>query len=235
MSCDPPPPAPPELPSPPELVPPPAGRSRLVTRREAASPLTGNRECDAVTALKRGLREYLEQVSLDFAGVRVRFERVLEQWAEAEEVLRMPAAVVQARDEATYDASSLTPNVIELPLDGLGQSRRRSYLVKYAEVSAPLVIEVHASSPEERSQVSMLLEDALNPVEFMYGFQLDLPHYFNQRAVYEPVKTQQLDSEDAARRRWRPGSVFLTGQLSLYRVRSLPTLRPQLSVTVDDG
>lgn len=230
--CDAPPPDPEELPRPPDLVPVPDGRTRLVSRRRSPAPvLTGNRECDAVTALKRGLREYLEQVSLDFAGVRVRFERVLEQWAETEEVMRLPAAVIQARDEATYESTGFTPSVVEVALPGLASQ----YLVKYSEVIAPLVIEIHTSSPEERSQVSMLLEDALNPVEFMYGFQLDLPHYFNQRAVYEPVKTQQLDSEDAARRRWRPGSVFLTGQLSLYRVRSLPTLRPQLSVTVDDG
>jgi hypothetical protein len=145
----------------------------------------------------------------------------------------LPTAVIQARDEAVYEASGFTPRIYDEPLAGHGDSERLSYLVKYSEVIVPLVIEIHTSSPEERSQVSMLLEDVMNPVDWMYGFKLDLPHYFNQRAVFEPVKTQQLDSEDSARRRWRPGTIFLAGQISLVRIRSLPKFSPQVVVDVD--
>lgn len=230
--CDPDPPPPPELPSPPLLVPPPAGRSRLITRRDEPAPVyTGVRECDVVTAAKRGLREYLEQAHLDFYGQRVRFQRVTEQWGESDETMVLPAACIQARDEATYDTGSMQPRVISDPV-GINSDGTNQYLVRYCEVVVPLVIEIHTSSPEERSQVSMLLEDALNPVDWMYGFKIDLPHYFGQRCVFDPVKTQQLDSEDSARRRWRPGSVLLTAQLSLVRVRSLPTFTPLVSVGV---
>jgi hypothetical protein len=159
---------------------------------------------------------------------------VLEQWAESDDTMLLPSAVVQARDEAVYEAAGFTPRIFDAPLPGLSASGLSSYLVKYSELMVPLVIEIHTSSPEERSQVSMMLEDVLNPVEWMYGFKLDLPHYFNQRVVYEPVKTQQLDSEDNARRRWRPGTIFLTGQISLVRVRSLPKFTPQLVVDVKD-
>jgi hypothetical protein len=81
----------------------------------------------------------------------------------------------------------------------------------------------------------MLLEDALNPVDWMYGFKLQLPHYFNQIAVFEPMKTQMLDSEDNSRKRWRPGSVFLTARASVVRTRSLPGLQPLASIEVTDG
>lgn len=227
-----------ELASPPVLVPPPPGLTRLITSPSEGRPTyTANRECDAVTALKRGLREYLEQVYLDVLGVRVLFQRVLEVWAESDEVASYPAAVVMARDEAEYDAAGFTPSldvtpIVVRPEDPASQ---KTYLVKYSEVTAPLVIEMHCTSAEERVQCSMLLEDALNPVDWMYGFKLQLPHYFNQVAVFEPMKTQQLDSEDNARRRWRPGTVFLSGQLSVLRARSLPGLQPQASIEVTDG
>lgn len=231
--CPPDPPPVEELESPEVLVPPAPGPTRLVrTPEQPKLRRTANRECDAVTALKRGLREYLEQVHLDVYGVRVRFERVLEVWAESDEVAVYPAAVVQARDEATYDSSSFTPQMDVVPLDGPVVDGVRTYLVKYSELTVPLCIEIHTSSPEERSQIGMLLEDALNPVDWMYGFKLDLPHYFGQRVVYEPVTAQQLDSEENARRRWRPGTVFLTGQISVVRSRVLPGLTPVVRVEV---
>ena len=219
------------------LVPPPPGPSRLIISPGEGRPTyTATRETDAVTAVKRGLREYLEQVYLDVLGVRVQFARVLEVWAETDEIAVYPAAVIHARDEAEYDASGLTPalNVTPVVARPGDPAEHRTYLVKYSEVRVPLVVELHTTSPEERVGCSMLLEDALNPVDWMYGFRLQLPHYYNQIAVYEPVRAQQLDSEDSARRRWRPGSVLLTASVSLVRARSLPGLRPQVSIEVTD-
>lgn len=235
--CDPDPTAPPELAGSPVLVPQPPGATALITRPDDKQALTARRDCDAVTAVKRGLREYLEQVYLDVLGVRVRFARVLEVWAESDQAAVYPAAVVMARDEATYEEGPLTPVLVTTPVTS-GPSvpaNLHTYLVAYSEVSVPLVIEVHATSPEERVQCSMILEDALNPVDWSHGFRLRLPHYFNQVATYEPVTTQQLDSEDNARRRWRPGSVMLTAKVTLFRPRALPTFQPKAIVTTDDA
>ena len=233
--CDPAPLPPEEIESPPPLVPPSPGLTRLITSAaEPRAQYTVNRECDAVTAVKRGLKEYLEQVYLDVLGVRVRFQKVVEVWAESDEVARYPGAAVMAYDDADYEAGSMTPRlditaVVQRPDD---PSDERTYLVKYSEATVPLVVEVHTTSPEERVGVAMLLEDALNPVDWMFGFKLQLPHYFNQIAVFEPVRTQILDTEDAARRRFRPGSVFLSAQVSVLRARSLPTLQPRATVEV---
>jgi hypothetical protein len=223
-------------------VPPAPGGTKLITVANAKPPhLTAIRECDAVTALKRGLKEYLEQVYLDVEGVRVRFQQVHDVWADTDQVAQYPSAVVMAADEATYDYSSFTPVldplrlVSQVVVNGAEPANMRSYLVKYAEVEAKLALEIHCSSPAERVQVQMMLEDALNPVDWMYGFKLDLPHYFNQRAVYEPMTSQMLDSEGDARRRWRPGTVFLAGQVSLLRVRALPQFQPLAQVTVIEG
>lgn len=236
--CPPGPPPPQELPGTSLLVPPAPGGSKLVTLASAKPPhLTANRECDAVTALKRGLKEYLEQVYLDFEGVRVRFLQVHDVWADTDQVAQYPSAVVMAADEANYDYSSFTPvlNPAHLVVNGAEPASTKTYLVKYAEVEVKLALEIHCSSPSERVQVQMMLEDALNPVDWMYGFKLDLPHYFNQRAVFAPMTTQMSDSEGDARRRWRPGTIFLAGQISLIRPRSLPKFQPKVDVTVIDG
>lgn len=231
-------PPPAETANPPVLVPPPPGRSRLIETPGEGRPIyTGVRECDVVTAVKRGLREYLEQVYLDVLGNRVQFARVTEVWGDTDEVAVYPGLAIMARDEVEYDAASFTPSLDTTPVTALPTDPhdQLTYLVKYAEASIPLVIELHTTSPEERVSCSMLLEDALNPVDWMYGFRLQLPHYFNQIAVFEPVRVQQTDSEDNARRRWRPGSVFLTAHASVVRTRSLPGLRVQASIETTDG
>lgn len=220
----------------PVLVPPPPGGTKLITLSNAEpSKLTTRRDCDAVTALKRGLAEYLAQVFLDVDGQRVQFQNSLYAWAEPEDGYALPSVLVSAAGDAEYDYAGLTPvlDPKRLVIDPTAPAGQKTYLVKYSEVTVQLAIELYTSSPEERSQCSMLLEDALNPVDWMYGFKLDLPHYFNQRAVYAPMTSQFLDSEDTAKRRWRPGTVMLSGQISVFRVRSLPTLDPRIDVVVD--
>jgi hypothetical protein len=233
--CGPPPPAPEEFPGAPIVVPPPPGETTLISRAGSPPPkLSARRDCDAVTALKRGLREYLEQIYLDVDGVRVRFQKVHESHADVEDVATFPSAAVLSVGEATYDYSSLTPvlDPVRQVVNGAEPADRKTYLVKYAEVTTTLAIEIYCSSPEERISVSMLLEDALNPVDWMCGFMLDLPHYFGQRVRFDPATTQFLDSEDTARRRWRPGTVMIAGQVSLFRARALPALIPLAQVEV---
>lgn len=235
MGCDPPPPPPEELPSPPVLVPDPGATTLITFRDGVVAPPTRRRDCDAVTAVKRGLKEYLQQVFIDVAGERVRFLQVFDAWAESDEIALYPSAAVMTRGEATFDASGFTPKVIGVPVpDATAKAGSQTYLVKYSEAVVPLVIEVHTSSPVERANCAMLLEDALNPVEWMYGFQLVLPHYFNQRVVYEPMTTQFNDTEDSARRRWRPGTIFLQAQISVVRPRQLPGFDPKALVTTLD-
>jgi len=238
VQCPPFSPPPEEIPGTPLLIPPSPGATELITIANAKPPkLTGIRKCDAVTALKRGLKEYLEQIYLDVEGVRVRFEQVFESWAEPETASVFPSAAIMAVDEAVFDYSAFTPVLDPTRIVALndGPNNTRAYLVKYAEVTVRLAVETYCSSPAERSHVLMMLEDALNPVDWMYGFKLDVPHYFNQRVVYEPMTAQMVDSSGEAGRRWRPGTVFLSGQISLMRVRSLPGLQPRVDIVVEDG
>ncbi len=215
--------------NPPRLVPPPVGETRLITRHEPGPALTSNRETDAITALKRGLKEYLEQVYVDVAGARVRFLAVYDVWAEQEDVATFPSAAVLISGEASYDASSFTPSISASTKTADGQ-----YLTKYSEATVTLGVEMHCSSPEERIAVSMMLEDALNPVDWMYGFRLLLPHYYNQIAVFEPTMTRMEDNAGDAGRGFRPGSVSVSARVSVLRARVLPGLIPSVRLEVLD-
>lgn len=227
--CPPAPPVP-EPSYPPDLVPPPLGLTQLVTNTDDPVVCTATRLTDALTATRRGLAEYLEQVFLDIEGVRVRLQKVHPVWAEGEETAVFPSAAIVLVGDLTYDASSLTPT-----LDPTCRLPDGGYLVKYSELTATLMVDLFASSPDERAQVMLLLEDALNPVDWRYGFVLELPHYHNVRAVYELATAQSLDSEGTAIRRWREGSAVLNVRVPVVRPRTLPTMEVRVGVEVVDG
>ncbi len=91
---------------------PPKGRSCLITKPSKSQLLTSNRETDARTALKRGLKEYLETLSFTAPGGRtVAFERVVDVWADHEVKVVFPSAIVYSIGEGSYDASGFTPSV----------------------------------------------------------------------------------------------------------------------------
>lgn len=229
MSCEPTP-----LPREPQNAPPlpPApGDTQLVTDSDAPMVRTDREETDAVGAMRRGLKEYLSQVSKDVAGAKVHFEDVLEEWAEPEDqAVAYPAAAVLIPDGlVTFDQTSFAPSI--LADDRLPSGR---YVIKLSEATTTLVIETYCSTPGERLGVSMLLEEALNPVDWMYGFHLDLPHYFGQRASFAVEQVELPDDATSARHGLRVVRAKVMGRISVVRPRKLPTMQPKLDIRVTD-
>jgi len=224
MSCEPN-PAPPEVANAPLLQP--STLAKLVLLATDKPVRVALREADAVTALRRGLAEYLSQVQLDVSGEVVQFARMLEVWSDSDTPADYPSAVVQIAGEADYDASSFTPNVD--PTDRLPTGE---YLVKHSEVTVLLQVEAHCSSPGQRVGVAMLLEDAVNPVSWMHGFRLDLPFYYGQRAEYQVTAADFRDDAGTARHELRPLTLTVEARISQVRVRRLPILQVKLDVQV---
>lgn len=219
----------PEFQNPPVIVPAPAGDTELVDDPGAPSPLTTREETDAVGAMRRGLAEYLRGVSKEISGAIVRFQEVFEEWAEPDDDnVRYPAAAVLIPEEIIYDGQAMTPSLLpeKLP-DG-------RFVSKISEASCELLVEVHTSSPGERQGVSMMLEEALNPVDFMYGFILYLPFYFGMRAVYALLSSTMVDDEASARHGLRPLRLKFAAHTSVVRPRRLPEAKPKLGLTVGD-
>jgi len=209
------------------LTPPTQARSRVVLAN-TRQVLTLNRETDARTALVRGLAEYVRELSIVAAGGRLcRFVKVLENWAEPESLAQYPSAVIYTTEAGTYDASTLTPMTIKVPGTDV-------YVRQVAELSQPMTLELWSTDPMERMALVAMLEDALDPLEYMTGLRLELPHYYNQHATYEKLSIAYDDSPETANRRWRWASIQLVGNITQLRVvGKIPNMDIRLEVDVE--
>lgn len=205
-------------------------KTRLVTEPGDKQQLTGVRDTDCRTALARAVAEYLRPLEVhQEGGRRMKLETVSESWSEPEDMADFPSAVVYAFGDGTYDSSRFSPSLTELP-GGV-------VLRAVAEFTIPIVVEVWCTDPEERMALSILLEDAFDPVDWMTGFQLELPHYFNSRATFIKQSAVYMDDEINAQQRIRRLGVVLEATLTQYvPLRAArPKLKVRTEVVVTDG
>lgn len=209
-------------------VPAPQRRTRLVELPDDRQELTGDRETDARTALTRGVKEYLEGLEITMnRGRRSRFAKVVETWAESEDPAMYPAAVVFAVEAGEYDASRFSPKLTVI--QGGGAALR-----EVSELSQQVVVEVWATDPKERMALVAMLEDGFEPVDWMTGFRLELPHYFNARATFEKLMMSYDDSQESAQKRHRKAVFILAGNVTQYRrVDVPPTGKVRVDLEVD--
>jgi hypothetical protein len=215
----------------PEGLPPP-GPSRLITRQNTPLVLTLRQETDARTAMTRGMREYLEQLSMPWTnGTELQFRSVHETWASPEDDAQFPSASVYALEPLSYglgdDASPFTPQLRQVP----GTS---------ATVLCPtfgelrMLVEGWGQNSEQRMLVAAALEAALHPVEWMNGFWLDLPHYFGQRAKFSAETSNYGDDEENAHRGYRKVAFLVTGQIEVtYPYGPALSNRTRVAISID--
>lgn len=215
----------------PRLVLPPAGGTALVTRPGVAEVLTTRAETDCRTALTRGLKEYAEQLVIDWPGGRQsRFVRVLDTWAAPEDFAEFPAAVLDAFGPGTYEAHNLAPQTMFV------QGTQRLALRKASEYSVQLRLAAWSNDPQERMALVAMLERAFDPVDWMTGFLLDLPHYHGARGHFLKLDSDYADGVTDAHRRVRVATFTLQASVSQYAVVGrLPQFLPDVSVDVEDG
>lgn len=207
---------------------PPQGGSYLLTDPNAKVPWTSTRLTDCRTALTRGVAEYMEQLRMVATGGReVAFKQVLQTWAEPELPAKYPSALVYGAS-GEYDASSFTPGINKNMKVQDGR-----FIVQLAEYVAPLTVEIWSTDPKERVNLVMLCEDAFNPTDFMFGFRLVLPHYFNSRATFEMKSLSYVDTEEEAKRRYRRAVFTLEGRVPLIKLATFPLARPEARVDVE--
>lgn len=204
---------------------PPRGRARLMPGA-GGIPLapTATQECGARLAVQRGLAEYVEQLRYAaLGGAALRLRTVTDEWAEPETNASYPAAVIYAQGPGAYEAASMSPAIdprcrIPLP-DG-------RYVVRSADYVATVALEIWATNPEERTGLEAMMESALNPNFEKYGFELQLPYYFNQRAAYTLVETSVSDDADQALRRYRLVTFTLKARVPVVQLFSFPDGKP---------
>lgn len=200
----------------PQALPP----SSLVALPGYEPTLTPWRECDLHTAMARGLAEYLGQQVIEVNGRRLRLTTYT-TWAEPEQQAIYPAAVVGA-EQGSYERG-FTPFVLK-KFDSTKVNK--STLMAFGEFTQTLNVDVWATDPRERAYVTAMVEEALNPVDWMYGFSLVLPFYHGVTATYELTSSRFEDSQDDSMKRWRRVVFNVTGHISALRLLAFPESQP---------
>lgn len=193
--------------------------------------LTLRRTTDARTALARGLTEYLGGLSIIWdGGRRMFFERTYTSWAEPEKPAKYPSLVLVGSVPADYEAAMLTPALVASQ-DG----QRNVYLRQVAEMKQMFQLIVWCQDPVERMALTTLVEDAMEPHDWMTGLRLELPYYFNARATYEKLNLSYDDTGEDAQRRWRRSVFTVMANVPQYRpVGTLVPMLPQTKVITED-
>jgi len=201
------------------------GRTRLVSPVGDLQVLSGRQETDVRTAITRGLKEYLERLSIHLDGGRVlSFKQVFQTWAVPEVPSVIPSATVYATSPGTYDTSSFTPTRKVL-------ADKKTVLRQPCEFVQEVFVEVWAQDPIQRMGLTMMMENGFCPYDEMYGFRLELPHYFNVRADFEPTQMAYMDSEDASQQRWRRlGFRLMARAPQTFLVGKVPLLKPRVDL-----
>lgn len=193
--------------------------------------ITYVRTVDARTALARGMAEYLGMLSMIWEGGReLRFARTKFYWAEPEEQATLPAAALVGQGEATYEDSTISQQLT--PVDD-GTKR---YLYSAAAIMQRFRLEVWASDPVGLYGLSAMVEDALEPTDFMTGVRLELPYYFNARATFEKKSLMYGAIPGDAHQRWRKAIFTIDGTCPQYRpVGELKLMEPKVIVSASDS
>jgi hypothetical protein len=205
-----------------------AGGTRLITEPRTLQVWSNRRETDARTAMARGLTEYLRSLSIELDGGRaLKFTTVVDTWAEGEVMAVYPSAAVHSEESGMYEVSALTPQINEAQPDG-------RYFTVSRSLRQQFLVDVWCTGPKERMALAAMLEDASDPVEWMGGFLLELPHYHNARAQFDAFSGQYMDVEADAAQRYRRFAFVVTGMVPVVVVRDRrKPLRPRIDLQVD--
>lgn len=201
----------------------------LITDAEYDIPFTARRETDCWGALARGLSEYVSQLRMDWeGGTSVRLLKVHEGWAEPEALSAYPSAVVYSEAPGAYDGDSLA-TIREVLPDGRSLQRVSEFVQTYT-------LDVWCTNKEDRTALVAMLEDAFDPVDWMSGFRLRLPHYHNAVGTFLKDALNIQDSAEQAGRRWRLASFTIAASMPQIRfIGAAPALDIRTVVSVEDA
>lgn len=209
-------------------------RTTLVRRSGDEIPKTNRVLTDARGAILLGLQEYVQdlKVTATQGGRKVAFARVLKDWPEREQDYTPPMAVVYSEDEGEYDPVGSKPLTPTLDPAGL---RTGEFLLHSADFSLSLGLWGRCTESAERIQLMKAVEDALNPVDWMHGCRLVLPHYGSVTADFQVVSNRTVDSADESGARNRTFEFRLVGRVSVIHLRKYVKGRAAANVEIVDS
>jgi hypothetical protein len=188
----------------------------LVTDRREAQTLVARADHDALTALRRGMAEYLlHYMHADIAGREVTLESVLWGWADFELRGRFPAAYVTHAGEVRYDATTTSRGS---SFKGADAGKTRLDVV--ADLTATIEVHLYAKDPVQRMALVRALERAVYPADWLDGLRLRLAYYHQAFARYDLQTVIYEDSTEDAQQLLRQATVTFTASVPLVVPRS---------------
>lgn len=225
------------FPSTPVLVPPEMGRTRLIVETSDKQRYFAHRECDTLTAVIRGLREYLEQVAIECgSGYESVFKAVHESAAYTEDRNDYPGATVSPAAEAEYYGSAMNAQIDrtkvceDVPATSPGITR--AFLSSATDLRASLSFDMASTTLEERAAVVAAVQNAMEPVTWTYGIRLELPHYHHARASYTPMGI--TFSQDPQKGLWL-ATMRVQARCPVIKVHFAPEAQVRVKVQVLDS
>jgi hypothetical protein len=214
---------------------PPAGplvqdRAGLILKANQPQVLTPRVEGDVRTCIARGLRDYVQSLSVvGLPGKTFKLKYVILQWAEAEVEAKYPSGVVTT-GSVVFDDSRMTPALSRTKVsDDL-------WVGFTAEATLDLRLIIHSTELQERSALAKMIEDGLNPTDWMYGVRLMLPYYHGVYADYSLESADFEDNAQDAQSRARRSVFNVSARAPVVRMYSrTQALPPRFALTVTDS
>ena len=230
-------------------------KSRLALRHgetfAAGRSVRGYNEYDARKGAAQGLKDYLEQLSIEWVGGRIiKFQKVVATYGDAYtpgDGKDLPAAnIIGTGQDGDYGAANIGgAQELEPVIDGenllppgeVMTHALRTYCWSPGTFESTFEIEVWAPGPsdEDRTALSRMLEDELNPVDWMNGFILELPHYHNAHCVYLPLTNRIEFSQLDARRSLFKAHFGVQVRLPQIKIQMSPKLLSQRLQVLANG
>lgn len=203
-------------------------RAKLVTDPQQQEQWSSVRQVDMHRAVTRGIAEYIRFLDFtDHTGRALKLAQVFDTWAEPEDLAKYPCAAVHSPETGIYDASNFAPITGSSPVTVDGYTLRQS-----AEFKLMAYLDVYCVDPNQRSGVVMGLEDALLPVDWMYGARLALPFYFGVHMDVSLESVTYFDSAESAQRKLRIAQLLVSASIPMIKPVKLPVAKTTVTSSV---
>lgn len=192
-------------------------KATLVRKRDQKQVITTSRQECAPQALLRGIVEYLETQAIKVNGRSVGFKSVVDRLPDFEQgMLALPAAACVLEGDGEYRSMRIGASAGAF-VSTVSTADTRS-VGSPCDYEADIRVWLWANDPQIRSALLALVEDMLNPVDWMQGARIALPFYHGVHAEYQLKRSGILESSEDVAKRFRRASVLLHGVIPLVRL-----------------
>jgi hypothetical protein len=151
------------------------------------------------------------------------------EWPDDPENVHFPAIAFLSEDRADYDSIGLTSYVEEASRDVYQKDTIIIWLSEYVE---NFVIEIWTDTKAERRSILAGLEQAMVPLQQMYGIRFRMPDYFDQLVCFA-LQDREVVEDDMAVRNRRKARLRVEMRFNVVALVNAADFEPSVRIDVD--